>query len=221
MTGFYRITPSRIEELYNSLTIREITLDSQDSQRTVNFSQLLKKYVRNDYVDADAVARELFPALGTYDYFISHASAHKEEADKLKQYLTARKSAKVFVDGDIWGNVYDALKAYQFFNRQQSIDINEANKKAAHLYMMLTGALTEVMKRSANFIWITSSATVIDGQLKTSSPWILHELNTAKLIHDLQGDLVKASHMRMVNESAADLPLYYGIDTGFLKPFRA
>lgn len=220
MTGFYRITPSRIEELYNSLTIRERLYAPSTPPGSVNFSRLLKKHVRNDYVDADAVARELFPALGTYDYFISHSSSHKDQADKLKQYLMARKNAKVFVDGDIWGNVYDALKEYQFFNRQQNIDINEANKKAAHLYMMLTGALSEVMKRSQNFIWITSSATLKDGQLKTSSPWILHELNTAKLIHDLQGDLVKASHVRMVNESAADLPLYYGIDTGFLRPFR-
>lgn len=219
MIGFYRITPSRIEELYNSLTIRERLYASTPPPRSVNFSRLLKKHVRNDYVDADAVARELFPALGTYDYFISHSSARKEEADKLKQYLLVRNNAKVFVDGDIWGNVYDALKSYQFY-KEQNIDINDANTKAAHLYMMLTGALSEVMKRSQNFIWITSSATLKDGQLKTSSPWILHELNTAKLIHDLQGDLVKASHVRMVNESAADLPLYYGIDTGFLRPFR-
>lgn len=220
MTGFYRITPSRIEELYNSLTISERLYAPTTPPRSVNFSQLLKEHVRNDYVDADAVARELFPALGTYDYFISHSSARKEEADKLKQYLLVRKNAKVFVDGDIWGNVYDALKSYQFYNGQQNIDINDANTKAAHLYMMLTGALSEVMKRSANFIWITSSATLKDGQLKTASPWILHELNTAKLIYELQG-VVKAAHARMVNESAADLPLYYGIDTGFLKPFRA
>ena len=190
------------------------------SQQSLSFSEILKKHAKHDYVDADAVARELFPALGTYDYFISHSSSHKEEADKLKQYLTARKNAKVFVDGDIWANVYDALKSYQFY-KEQNIGIDEANKKAAHLYLMLTGALTEVMKRSANFNWITSSATLKDGQLKTTSPWILHELNTAKLIYDLQNDLVKAAHERMVNESAADLPLYYGIDTGFLKPFRA
>lgn len=220
MTGFYRITPSRIEELYNCLTIRERLYAPTTPPRSVNFSQLLKEHVQNDYVDADAVARELFPALGTYDYFISHSSARKEEADKLKQYLLVRKNAKVFVDGDIWGNVYDALKTYQFFNKQD-IGIDEANTKAAHLYMMLAGALTEVMKRSANFIWINSSATVVDGQLKTNSPWILHELNTAKLLHDMQGDLVKSARARMVNESAASLPLYYGIDTGFLKPFRA
>lgn len=216
MTGFYRITPSRIEVLYNSLTPSERLYAPTPPPRSVNFSRLLKKHVRNDYVDADAVARELFPALGTYDYFISHSSARKEEADKLKQYLLIRKNAKVFVDGDIWGNVYKALHDYQFFNNESTISADIANKKAAHLYMMLTGALSEVMKRSANFIWITSSATVRDGQLKTDSPWILHELNTAKLIYELQGDLVKASHVRMVNESAADLTLYYGIDTSFL-----
>ena len=189
------------------------------SQQSLSFSEILKKHAKHDYVDADAVARELFPALGTYDYFISHASAHKEEADKLKQYLIGRKRARVFVDGDIWANVYKALRDYQFFNNESTISADIANKKAAHLYMMLAGALTEVMKRSACFIWITSSATVEDGHLKTDSPWILHELNTAKLIYELQG-VVKDAHLRMLNESAADPPLYYGIDTSFLKPFH-
>lgn len=154
---------------------------------------ILRKSPKNCLVDGDLIQKEWFPSYNP-DIFLSHSGKDKEVALKIKRALK-RVGLDVFVDSTVWGCIYDLQREfdgkYCMNEDKQSYSYDKRNNSTAAVHMMLSTALTQVMDQSKYLFFLNTSNSNLgeayDNEEFTDSPWIYHELATAKLLRQNSG----------------------------------
>lgn len=142
-------------------------------------------------IDADKIIEEWFPK-GEYHVFISHSHKDAKLAENLANWLYKKFKITSFLDSHIWGYANNLLKDLneKYARKDEESYIYEpAISNAAHVYLMLSTALTEVIDKSECLFFINTKNTLEDIEIKesqiesrTASPWIMHELKTSSMI---------------------------------------
>ncbi|EGR4262178.1 hypothetical protein ACT7TO_003282 [Vibrio cholerae] len=174
-------------------------------------NQLNEVLLSNGKIDADKIIEEWFPA-GRYHVFISHSHKDLELAEKLANWLHQNFRLTSFLDSHIWGYANDLLRCLnEKYARsgESTYAYDPAISNAAHVYLMLSTALTEVIDKSECLFFINTQNTLdnmkIEGsqeEARTGSPWIMHELKTSAMIrrHSSEGRMVVTAR-NVSNES--------------------
>ena len=132
--------------------------------------------------------------------FLSHSGKDKKEVRQFAQWLNEKFEIDTFIDSDLWGCI-DVLqkrldRPYQIDpkTRQRvtnsekyhtaTYDYTERNYSTAHVHMMLSHALTQMIHSSECFIFLRTSKSIShqDSVRGTFSPWVFHELATVDTI---------------------------------------
>ncbi|HHQ4809681.1 TPA: hypothetical protein ACSP29_004122, partial [Aeromonas veronii] len=145
----------------------------------------------NGKIDADKIIDEWFPA-GEYHVFISHSHKDRELAEKFANWLYDKFRLTSFLDSHVWGyanNLLKELNEKYASNGGDGYVYESAISNAAHVYLMLSTALTEAIDKSECLFFINTENTLenmkIEGgheESRTASPWIMHELKMSAMI---------------------------------------
>lgn len=179
----------------------------------------LKQYVirrstKSCLLDGDLIQKEWFPSYYP-DIFLSHSGKDDKLARKIQSILK-KAGLEVFVDSTVWGCISDLQKEfdekYCLNPGGLTYSYDKRNNSTAAIHMMLSTALTQVMDHSEYVFFLnTSKSNLGDAYGKyefTDSPWIYHELSTAKVLRQHHGNNV-------IQESRADdaeAKLIHGLD---------
>lgn len=126
--------------------------------------------------------------------FISHSSIDKDNAKKLANWLWSNFHIKSFIDSLFWGCISDLQaemdqKICSYNPTRRTWNYSDRNYSTAYVHMLLSNALTEMIRNTECFIFIDSNNSITideDGFEKdTSSPWIFHELYTVNTIQPI------------------------------------
>ncbi len=161
----------------------------ENREKIVNkFNEVLLK---NGKIDADKIIEDWFPT-GKYHVFISHSHKDIELAEQFANWLYDKFKLTSFLDSHIWGyanNLLRELNENYAKNGEDTYAYEPAISHAAHVYLMLSTALSEVIDKSECLFFINTNNTLENIQIKgsevesrTASPWIMHELKTSAII---------------------------------------
>lgn len=181
------------------LTLNESDFLSSNGEYSQLLSERREKIVdkfnevllNNGKIDGDKIIEEWFPT-GKYHVFISHSHKDLELAEAFANWLYEKFKITSFLDSHVWGyanNLLKELNEKYAKNGEDTYAYQPAISNAAHVYLMLSTALTEVIDKSECLFFINTENALenmkIEGsqdESRTASPWIMHELKTAALI---------------------------------------
>lgn len=184
----------------------------------------LRKYLMKDgnSISAELIAKHLFPDMAC-DVFISHSYSDRDMAIQLAHELK-QKGVNAFVDSVFWGSAYDLLRAidknYSKIENSPNFYLDRCNRSAAHVYMILVGALQRMIMQSSTLLFLNTERSVsskesIQGDGMTHSPWIHMELTFSHLIWTLhKGRFISRAGME---NFGSDLPIYHTAPVEHLK----
>ena len=135
----------------------------------------------NDEFDAETIAEDFFSAFDA-DVFISHSHANINPVTAFAGYLKSI-GARPFVDSLVWGDAYNLLwELNDTYSRGDDGDLayDDVAYTAAQIYMILNGALINMMDRTKNYVLLETSESIQNGM--TTSPWIYSELLYSKIL---------------------------------------
>lgn len=152
-------------------------------------------------IDANELSRLLFPNCaqpGKKQIFISHPHNCSDAARHIKNLLS--KQYYCFVDVDVWEQVDSILTALQCKSKSTgSLILNQCNKWAAHMYLMLSQAILREIAKSHIILYIESGNE--DSEI-IQSPWLYYELSAVQSLASSNRDLLKEA-----NFSAMSMPV--------------
>lgn len=160
-----------------------------------NVKSVLEKYILStDALDGDMMKEEWFKTQ-KYDVFLSHSHKDIDKVKAFSGWLHDKFGLKCFIDSCVWRYCDDLLREiddkYCRNKPGRTYNYKRRNYSTAHVHMMLSIALTEVMNLSecVMFFNTPNSVSLVDdlncikngnnkhGKIKVSiSPWIYHEL---------------------------------------------
>ncbi|MBF8766204.1 toll/interleukin-1 receptor domain-containing protein [Pseudomonas putida] len=176
----------------------------------------LKSYLMADgnSIDAELIAEHLFPEVSC-DVFISHSFNDQDLAIQLAHELQ-KKGVQAFVDSVVWGSSYDLLRVindkYSKASSGSGYDYECANRSAAHVHMVLAGALQRMIMQSSTLMFLNTDRSIstkksVQGQNMTHSPWIHMELMFSHMLWKLsRGDGMYDSAMESI---ASSVPVFH------------
>lgn len=173
--------------------------------RVENLAQLM---IDKDTFDASIIINELFPTVNA-DIFLSHSSQDADQAIQMAIMLKEQCDLNVFIDSCVWGSVYDLLKAidnkYCRREGQTTYDYDERNRSTAHVHMILSTALQQMIDETETIIFMNTDRSIslkhsVDEAQKTLSPWIHMELNFSSLVRRKRRFITKAEDSRMLDQ---------------------
>ena len=184
--------------IINQSVIKKLPIPSETMPVFVNKEEIketLINYFTNSSIDngclkATAINNIIYP-LEDCNVFISHSSSDKKIAEKLANWLWSNFHIKSFIDSLFWGCISDLQsemdkKICNYNPVRNTWNYSDRNYSTAYVHMLLSNALTEMIRKTECFIFIDSNNSIsidLDGYEKdTSSPWIFHELYTANTI---------------------------------------
>lgn len=132
-------------------------------------------------LSAEYIMEELFSEVSA-DVFLSHSHKDMKTVTAFAGYLDYI-GAKPFVDSFVWGDAYKLLwNVNDIYSRDDSGDFgyDDVSYNAAQIYMILNGALIDMMDRTENFVLLGTEASIQNGT--TTSPWIYSELLYSKIL---------------------------------------
>lgn len=182
-------------------------------------------YGQEGIIRADVVSEQQFPIFKDKHIFMSHSSKDGDAAKVLALFLKITFGINCFIDSMLWNNIAELQKEidgkYCWLRKEDKVyDYNKRNNSTAHVHVMLSSALFEMIDRCecAIFIESTNSTIKLDDIHNTStfSPWIYEEINYINKIREntperyLKSKQFKVFSVggRLVNESA-NIPIVY------------
>lgn len=184
-----------------------------------------EKYINdNGVIRADILSAEWFPQICT-DVFISHSHKDEHMALALAGWLSKELQLRVFVDSVVWKSADSLLKKiddkFCVLNRNEDGSVkdynySERNSSTAHIHLMLSCALIEMMAKSKIVLFLNTENSIVSSEIGkgvTDSPWIYEELILSKY---LQGSYGFIKESRVVKDSA-QLQVHYPVNMKHLK----
>ncbi|MGU7778673.1 hypothetical protein [Burkholderia sp. PU8-34] len=198
------------------------TLSRQKSQ----IDRKLQSFVMsNGTINATRMTANWFPSLKA-DIFISHSHEDEHLAITLTGLLNKAFGLTCFVDSCAWGYGNDLIslldKGYCLNEKTGTYHYNTRNKTTAHVHMMLTIALTQMIDECEVVIFlntphsITPLDSVVGSNGTTSSPWIYCEIAMTRLIRTRSPQDHRATTMKEVIAKADSVKVAYDLNLGHL-----
>ena len=143
---------------------------------------------KKEFLNAKDLCDLFFPS-AECPVFLSHSGQNKRSVQKFAQWLKKNFEINAFIDSDLWGCIADLqrkIDAKYSKGDDGKYDYKKRNYSTAHVHMMLSHALTQMIDYSECFIFLKSSESISiqDTQKGTFSPWIFHELATVDTIRE-------------------------------------
>lgn len=186
------VNKNDIIRLPNPTEVMPFSVDKED------IKEKLIRYFTDTSIDkgclkASEINNIIYP-LEDCHVFISHSSIDKDAAEKLANWLWSNFHIKSFIDSLFWGcisNLQSEMdqKICSYNSVRNTWNYSDRNYSTAYVHMLLSNALTEMIRKTECFIFIDSNNSIsidLNGHEKdTSSPWIFHELYTANTIQPI------------------------------------
>lgn len=186
------VNKNDIIRLPNPTEVMPFSVDKED------IKEKLIRYFTDTSIDkgclkASEINNIIYP-LEDCHVFISHSSIDKDNAKKLANWLWSNFHIKSFIDSLFWGCISDLQaemdqKICSYNPTRRTWNYSDRNYSTAYVHMLLSNALTEMIRKTECFIFIDSNNSITideDGFEKdTSSPWIFHELYTVNTIQPI------------------------------------
>ena len=173
-------------------------------------------------LDASKMTESWFPDVKA-NVFISHSHQDRNLAVTLAGYLFEKFEITSFIDSMVWGHSDKLLKMidkkYCLNEGGETYSYEKRNKSTAHVHMMLSVALSQMIDRCECLIFVNTPKSVNSSDVvssTTNSPWIYAEIAMTALI---KARSLKEHRPHYVFEKivAADsIPVEYDIDFGHL-----
>ena len=143
---------------------------------------LTEYLLSENIIDAQQVKKDWFPQIHA-DVFLSHSHRDIDLAKNFARYLNAKFDLTTFIDSEVWGYSDDLV------NRlldDEYYDENERRKIIAHVNIMLSSALTQMIDKTECLMFLNTdnsvrSMTCTDRAL-TDSAWMYHELFISSIL---------------------------------------
>lgn len=148
-----------------------------------------------------------FPSIEA-DVFLSHSHKNSKLVIQIAGWLKERFGITAFIDSCIWGYSENLLKIiddeYCYQPTEKTYNYSKRNRSTAHVYMMLSTALTKMINDCECIFFINtpesiSPKTYIETEGTTDSPWIYSEIAMTSLV---QKRSPKAHRERMLTKAA-------------------
>lgn len=185
-----------------------------------NVKSVLDKYILpTGALDGDMMKEEWFKSQ-KYDIFISHSHKDIDKVKAFSGWLYDNFGLKCFIDSCAWGYCDDLLRIidnkYCWNKSMETYNYERRNYSTAHVHMMLSTALTEVMDFSecVMFFNTPNSVSIVDdlncikngnnkhGKIKVSiSPWIYHELAMSSYLKQTVPDRLREQYVIFAEHS--------------------
>lgn len=137
-------------------------------------------------LNAEALKQLMFPTIKA-DVFLSHSHADFDLACKVANIIESNTGKNVFIDAVVWKSIYDLEKKLNekfcvsaeteeygtLYSHEKVLNI------ASHVRLLLTTALSSMIKKCSAFVVLNTQSTFINGAV-TNSPWIYYEIFQAK-----------------------------------------
>ena len=159
----------------------------KNEENTKNVKNCLDILLRKHPIDGTALQREWFPEIKA-DVFISHSHSDTRLAIKFASWLQKNFGLKSFIDSCVWKHVDSLIKTIddRFCKRTDgSYDYDKKNRTNAHVYLMLTIALQQMIdKAECLFFLKTPNSLSVNDEIahKTQSAWLHSEVTISRLI---------------------------------------
>ncbi|MBM4951269.1 toll/interleukin-1 receptor domain-containing protein [Vibrio parahaemolyticus] len=234
-----------------NLNLTEKILTSSDGSLALSdFKQNLKKneqqikkslhdfYLSNGELDAAALQSEWFPCIETNHIFLSHSHKDKETAICLAAILKESLGIDVFIDSCVWGYADELLKEiddkYAYCKESQVYSYEVRNRTTSNIYLILQSSLASMIDSSECLFFLNTDNTVSELRNKdkieqrTSSPWIMSELQFSSMVQRKQSplanrskdfSLISKSH-KLKLESAANFQISHKLPTEHLQKVK-
>lgn len=204
-----------IDESFFGHTMRLSNMISEEQgKQKYNHDKRVVKELLNECIvkeeatyrlNANKLTELMFPNIDA-DVFLSHS--HNNDFDlacKVSAYLEKKTGKKVFIDAVVWESIYELENelnmsfALKERNRDTNIyDYEKARNIASHVRLLLTTALSGMIKKCSAFVVLNTKSTFIGGAM-TNSPWIYYEIFQAHQYLD-----VKQEKMVLLEKNAED-----------------
>ncbi len=137
-------------------------------------------------LNAETLNQLMFPTIKA-DIFLSHSHADFDLACKVAKIIELNTGKNVFIDAVLWKSIYDLEKKLneEFCVSAETEEYGTlySHKKvlniASHVRLLLTSALSIMIKNCPNFVVLNTGSAFIDGAV-TNSPWIYYEIVQAR-----------------------------------------
>jgi len=168
----------------------------KESETSANqsVSAAIDQFMKPDgAVDAAAMMNEWFPDIPA-NVFISHSRADKSLALGLAGWLKDCFGLEPFIDSCVWSHANGLIKALDDKFCKTGPDLYSYPKSlvtAAHVHMMLSTALTQMMDRCECVFFLNTSNSISSKTLEemvdssngsTHSPWLFHEISMMQML---------------------------------------
>lgn len=144
--------------------------------------EMLRRYEESDgCIRAEDIMDDLFSEYDA-DFFLSHSHKDLPEVTAFAGYLDWL-GRKPFVDAFVWGSASELLeKVNDRYSREPNGALNYKGvlHDAAQIYMILNGALINMMNKTTNYVLLESSESIQGGD--TDSPWIYSEILYSRIL---------------------------------------
>lgn len=161
------------------------------------------------------------------DVFLSHSHKDEDEVIAFAGWLYNTFGLTSFIDSCSWGYCDDLLRQidneYCHDDESNTYNYKQRNYSTAHVHVMLTTALTEMIDNCECIIFVNTPNSIRvsdelknikDGHQQTKSPWIYHELAVTSMLP--QKPLVRKRNCfayEMLFENVNQAPeIWYDVD---------
>lgn len=144
-------------------------------------------------IDAKKLNQVWYPQL-TSDVFISHSHKDVYKAKKLANILYEKFGLIAFVDSYVWQSCDVLLQRLDKKhcvleyddNGEVIFNYDQCMFSSSHVHMMLAVSLMQIINSAKSIFVLDTDQSLFDmnGNIKTSSPWIFFELALANLLID-------------------------------------
>lgn len=183
---FMGVSENEIENYDRKITEQRKNLkEKMESRLTTNLNS-------DGSIDGSKLSDEWFPDVKA-DVLISHSHNDLNKVKRIAVWLEKKMNLTAFIDSSVWGSADELLKEiddeYSVLRydkkRNPTYNYNIRNYTTAHVHMMLSTALMEMIDSTECILFINTpeSIKLTDYQeRKTKSPWIYNELKITNIV---------------------------------------
>lgn len=152
----------------------------------------LEEIIKEDVIDGDKLQNMWFPdeIFNKESFiFISHSHNDEEIAIKLAGYLYEKFEIFSFIDSCVWRHMDNLNKQLNSCTQDKDnccsgCECSEFSHNIGYVHMMLASALMKMIDK-CECMFFLNTASSINLNDKTESPWIYYELNIASIIQKI------------------------------------
>ena len=221
---FSKFNYSPSDYFYNSTLNRFLTAGSEIYNRHgEEVQRCLSEYITEEGIINGTDLKEHWFAISPKDIFISHSHKDLNRVKAFAGWLYEKFGLEAFIDSCSWGYCDELLKKiddrYCYQPKKGTYSYEMRNYTTAHVHMMLSTALTEMLDKTECVIFFNTPNAInmseeIDNIKKheqTMSPWIYHELVMTTMLRPKQPDRAKQIIEHFEQRAEASLKVQYDV----------